>query len=60
VIQFGVDDAAASSSEKSGRRRFDEQLHTGVAVYAGGRSTTQAEIAEGVRQRFRRILADVI
>jgi hypothetical protein len=60
VIQFGVDDDAEHSSEKSGRRRFDELLRTGIAVYAGGRNTAQAAIAEEVRQRFRRILADVI
>jgi hypothetical protein len=60
VIQFGVDDDAEDSTGDFGRRRFDEQLRTGVAVYAGGRSIAQAAIAEEVRQRLRRILADVI
>ena len=60
TIQFGVDSQADSDTRKSGRRRFDEQIRAGVAVYAGGRNATQADIAEGVRQRFGRILADVI
>ena len=60
VIQFGVDDAAESRSEDTGRRRFDETLNTRIAVFAGGRNAAQAEIAAEVRRRFERILADVI
>jgi hypothetical protein len=59
-IRFGVDGQTDSDTKKSGRRRFDEQIRAGIAVYAGGRNTTHAEIAEGVRRRFGRILADVI
>lgn len=60
TIQFGVDGQAEADTRKSGRRRFEEQIRSGIAVYAGGRNATQAEIAAGVRQRFGRILADVI
>jgi hypothetical protein len=59
-IQFGVDGQTDSDIRKSGRRRFDEQIRSGIAVYAGGRNAAQADIAEGVRRRFGRILADVI
>jgi hypothetical protein len=59
-IQFGVDGQTDSDTRQSGRRRFDEQIRSGIAVYAGGRNTAQADIAEGVRRRFGRILADVI
>ena len=59
-IHFGVDGQTDSDTRKSGRSRFDEQIRSGIAVYAGGSNTGQAEIAEGVRRRFGRILADVI
>lgn len=58
VIQFGTHDAPASRTP--GPRRLDDAASTRLAVYAGGRNTTQAEIAPEVLRRFERILADVI
>lgn len=58
TIQFGAD--AKTETEPAGLRRFEQQIRTGVAVYAGGRNVNQQEIADDVRQRFRRILTDVI
>lgn len=58
VIQFGIDDAPESRT--LGPRRLDEAASARLAVYAGGRNTTQAEIAPEVLRRFERILADVI
>ena len=45
---------------RTGIRPFSQRLGTQIAVYAGGRNVSQSAIAEGVRQRFLRILADVI
>lgn len=39
---------------------FQRRAATDLAVFAGGRNVRQAAIAEEVRQRFARILADVI
>jgi hypothetical protein len=55
-----------SSSERrqreirTGVRPFSQRLETNMAVYAGGRSTPQAQIVSGVRSRFLSILSDVI
>ena len=45
---------------RTGIRSFSQRLGTQIAVYAGGRNTSQGAIAEAVRQRFLRILSDVI
>ncbi|MFV0423682.1 hypothetical protein [Oleidesulfovibrio sp.] len=37
-----------------------QSISTTVAVYAGGRNVTQSQIASGVRDRFTRILSDII
>lgn len=39
---------------------FREVLRTKVAVYAGGRNVSQAQIADGVRRRLVSILRDII
>ncbi|MDP2266656.1 MAG: complement resistance protein TraT [Thiobacillus sp.] len=39
---------------------FEALLQTKVAVYAGGRNTTQRQISGGVRERLARIIADAI
>lgn len=59
TIIFGADDKE-EEKESSGFKPFRERLQTGVSVYAGGRSISQSEISEQVRQRLIRILADVI
>ncbi len=46
--------------ERAGFKPFRKRLKTGIAAYAGGRNVSQRRIAEGVRQRFFRILTDVI
>jgi len=46
--------------DRSGFRPFREHLRSGIAAYAGGRSTSQATIAEDVRRRFVRIMSDII
>ena len=47
-------------TERSNIRSFEQRLSSGIAVYAGGRSTSQARISDQVRQRFARILSDMI
>jgi hypothetical protein len=47
-------------SERSNVRPFEQRLNSGIAVYAGGRNTPQFQIADQVRQRFARILTDMI
>lgn len=42
------------------RRGFKQTFTTQVAVYAGGRNISQSEIAEQVRKRAARIIADFI
>ena len=59
TITFG-DGQRRESSATSNFRSFRERTNTGISVYAGGRNVSQGEIASGVRQRFVRILADVI
>jgi hypothetical protein len=49
--------------EREERRRargIDTAASTGVAVFAGGRNTPQAEIAAEVRARIVRIIRDII
>lgn len=41
-------------------RPFRQLVRTHVAVYAGGRNVAQAEIADEVRRRLARIVADII
>jgi hypothetical protein len=45
---------------RTGIRPFNQRLETQIAVYAGGRNASQNTIAEAVRQRFLRILLDII
>lgn len=49
-----------SEDEKLVRRGFKETYTTQIAVYAGGRNLAQSEIAEEVRKRAARIVADFI
>jgi len=48
------------AEQRSGLRPFSQQMSTGIAVYAGGRNINQGHVAQGVRQRFTRIVSDVI
>ena len=41
-------------------RGFRRSMTTGVSVFAGGRNTPQSAIAAQVRQRFARIVSDII
>jgi outer membrane lipoprotein SlyB len=55
----------SSSQKKEHRKRkavraFLQRLRNQIAVYAGGENTPQAKIAGNVRQRFIRILSDII
>jgi hypothetical protein len=50
----------SDTEQRSGVRPFSQRMSTGIAVYAGGRNTNQGHIAQGVRQRFTRIVSDVI
>jgi len=45
---------------RSSIKPFEAILRTQVAVYAGGRNISQAQIASGVRERLTRIVADAI
>lgn len=46
--------------QRSSIKPFEAMLRTKVAVYAGGRNITQEQIANGVRDRLTRIVADAI
>ncbi len=46
--------------EKRQERGIRNAVSTGVSVFAGGRNVRQSEIAEQVRQRFVRIISDII
>jgi len=46
--------------ERTGVTHFSEKLHTRIAVYAGGRNVIQNQIAGGVKERMKSILADII
>ncbi len=46
--------------QRSSIKPFEAMLRTRVAVYAGGRNIAQRQIANGVRDRLTRILADAI
>jgi hypothetical protein len=46
--------------ERTGIKRFDETMRSKLAVFAGGRNVSQAQIAAGVRERIKRILCDII
>lgn len=48
------------TKRRTGLKPFSQSLKTGIAVYAGGFNVSQSRIADGVRQRFVRILSDVI
>jgi hypothetical protein len=45
---------------KSSIKPFEQMLRTQVAVYAGGRNVQQSRVADGVRERLTRIVADAI
>lgn len=59
TIVFSASDTE-EEEEQIGFKAFRETVGTGIAVYAGGRNVAQSRIAESVRQRFIRILSDVI
>jgi hypothetical protein len=59
TILFGARDKKKEERD-SGFKPFREMLDTGIAAYSGGRSISQSRIANDVRQRFLRILMDVI
>jgi len=46
--------------QRSSIKPFEVILRTKIAVYAGGRNTTQEQIAKGVRDRLMGIVADTI
>jgi hypothetical protein len=46
--------------EKKAFRNFRARAFNRVSVFAGGNNTPQSDIARGVRERFKRILADII
>jgi len=55
-----------SSSQKkdedkqAGFKPFRQKVTTGISVFAGGRNIPQSRIAVQVRERFKRIISDVI
>ena len=59
TITFGSSDNKKKEKE-SDFKRFREKITTGISVFSGGRSVTQQRIVNGVRQRFSRIISDVI
>ena len=59
TIVFSASDSEEEEEQK-GVKAFRDTIGTGIAVYAGGRNVAQSRIADSVRQRFVRILSDVI
>lgn len=53
-------DEEKEEDRNSSKRGLKNSVRTGVAVYAGGRNTSQAEIAGMVRQRIARIVGNII
>ncbi len=49
-----------AEEEDAGFKAFRQRIETGISVFAGGRNIQQNEIADEVRQRITRIIADVI
>ena len=58
TIVFGS--SKKEKDEDSGFKPFRQRITTGIAVFAGGRNTPQHAIASEVRERFVRIISDVI
>jgi hypothetical protein len=48
------------SQKASEFRAFRDRVATHVAVFAGGTNISQSDISQSVKQRFQRILADII
>ncbi len=53
-------DEEKEEDRNSSKRGLKHSVRTGVAVYAGGRNTSQSEIAGMVRQRIARIVGNII
>lgn len=49
-----------STKERTGFKPFRQRISTGISVFAGGRNVPQSRIANEVRNRFKRIISDVI
>jgi hypothetical protein len=60
TIVFDSSKREESESASRNFKPFRERIDSGVSVYAGGRSIPQSRIAEEVRNRFVRILSDII
>jgi hypothetical protein len=58
TIIFGKDKKI--SRKKNNFRGYRQRSTVNMAVYAGGRNVSQAEIVDGVRSRMLRILGDII
>ena len=56
----GTPEAEEQREERRTARGLETAHSTGVAVYAGGRNTTQPEIAGQVRERIARIIRNII
>ncbi len=59
TIVFGGN-VKKEKSEKAGFRPFRMRDKVGIAVFAGGKNIAQSAIADGVRQRYLRILTDIL
>lgn len=60
VISFGSSPKLQAEPIVSNFRPFREIMRTKIAVYAGGRNTTQQQITEQVKQRLINIVSDSI
>jgi hypothetical protein len=58
--QMGSPDEEEERTERTNARGFRRTHATNVSVYAGGRNVRQSEIAGQVRERFVRIVRDII
>jgi hypothetical protein len=58
-IVFSSSETKTQTTEQ-GFQPFRQTITTGVSVYAGGRNISQGQIAGEVRNRFRRILSDIL
>lgn len=60
VISFGSSPKLQEEKLPSNFKPFREVMRTKIAVYAGGRNTSQQQIAEQVKQRLVNIVSDSI
>lgn len=60
TITFSSSGDTVSDTKTKGFQPFRQTIATGISVFAGGRNVRQSEVAGEVRNRFGRILSDIL